>query len=205
MAISTIVRLTTIALVFIFMPGCSSISTVASVANIAMEASGLKAPKVPELPDAQKPARTVSVKLHAAKILNTDDEGKSLALVMRIFKLRQTAAFQQASYDSFLNPEKEKEAFGGDIVEVKEVTLVPGRKFEIEEKVSREAYFIGVVALFRKPAQKHWRIAFAADEAEKSGIIIGAHACALTVGIGKITADSSFSNSLLSPELCTQQ
>src|SRR5471032_1754 len=138
----------------------------------------------PELPDAQKPARNVAIRLHASDNLNTDQDGHPLALVARIYKLRQSAAFQQAAYDGFLNAHTERDMLGNDLLEVKEVMLVPSQRYEVVEKVTREAYFIGVVALFRAPAEQRWRLAFAADDAEKNGITVGLHACALSVGSG---------------------
>jgi type VI secretion system protein VasD len=64
------------------------------------------------------------------------------------------------------------------------VMLIPGQRYEIGEKVTREAYFIGVDALFQAPAEQRWRLAFAAADAEKSGITVGLHACAMSVGAG---------------------
>ena len=105
-------------------------------------------------------------------------------------RMASPAAFQQANYDTFLNPAKEKELLGADLIEVKEVTLVPGQHYEISEKVSREAYFIGIVALFNNPAPLRWRVNFASAAAEKTGIIVGLHACALTVGTGVPSTDN---------------
>lgn len=137
-----------------------------------------------ELPDALKPPRTIAIKLHASSKLNVDAKGQPLALVTRIYKLRQNAAFEQAPYDTFLNPQKEKDALGADLLDVKEVTLIPGQQVEVAEKVSREAYFVGIVGLFHAPAPQRWRLSFDAAEAEKAGLTIGAHACALSVGSG---------------------
>ena len=67
--------------------------------------------KAPELADALKPARTVNVRLHAASKLNTDARGQSLALVARLYKLRQSAAFEAAPYAAFLSPQAEQAAF----------------------------------------------------------------------------------------------
>ncbi|MBJ7310789.1 type VI secretion system lipoprotein TssJ [Rugamonas sp. CCM 8940] len=158
--------------------GCAA----GSIAGAALEMVGIK--RTPELSDSQKPARNVAIKLHAGDTLNTDASGHSLALVARIYKLRQAATFQQVSYNSFLNAHTEHELLGADLLEVKEVLLIPGQRYEVVEKVSREAYFIGVVALFRAPAEQRWRLAFAANDAEQGGITIGAHACALSVGTG---------------------
>jgi type VI secretion system protein VasD len=161
---------------------CGCAGTAGSMAGAALQLAGLKAPV--EVPDAQKPPRNVAITLHAGANLNTDAGGHPLALVTKIYKLRQSAAFQQAPYDGFLSPQREKEMLGADLLEVKEVLLVPGQRYEVFEKVSREAYYIGVVALFRAPAPQRWRLAFAAADAEQAGIAIGMNACAMSLGSG---------------------
>ena len=169
-----------------------------SMANSAMEAIGLRKPA--ELPELQKPPRAVAVRLHASTKLNVDRQGKSMALIARIYKLRQSAAFEQAPYDIFLSPEKEKQALGADLLEVQEVILVPGQHYEVSEKIAREAAFIGVVALFHSPSPQRWRYAFSATEAEKLGMTIGANACALSVPPGAAPALQSLK--VLSPMRC---
>lgn len=151
--------------------------------NGALEAIGLARPRT-ELADAQKPPRTIAIRMHASKTLNTDAAGRPLALVAKIYKLRQRSAFEQAPYAAFLDPRREHEVFGADLIEVKEVVLVPGQRYEVLEKVTREAGYVGVVALFNSPAPGRWRIAFSAPAAEQSGLVIGAHGCALSVGVG---------------------
>lgn len=148
----------------------------------ALDAVGLR--RQADLADALKAPRTVAIKLQAAPSLNVDGNGQSLALIARIYKLKQNSAFEQAPFSAFLNPQAEKEALGADLLEVKEVTLIPGQKLELQEKVSKEVYFLGVVALYRKPDPQRWRLSFAAAEAEKSGVAIGAYGCALAVGEG---------------------
>ncbi|MES2162742.1 MAG: type VI secretion system lipoprotein TssJ [Pseudomonadota bacterium] len=158
--------------------GCAA----GSIASAAMEIAGIRKP--PELPDAQKPPRSVAIRLHASQNLNAGAGSQPLALAARIYKLRQTAAFQQMPFNGFLSAQEERDLLGNDLLEVKEVMLIPGQRYEIVEKVTREAYFIGVVALFRSPAEQRWRLAFAAGDAEKSGITVGLHACAMSVGGG---------------------
>ena len=175
-------RLPLLLLAALPLAGCAG-GAIGTLANAALQMAGVAKPPA-ELPDAQKPPRNVSIRLHAAQRLNTDAEGRPLALVARIYKLRQSAAFEQAPYDSFLDAQKEKTALGADLMEVREVLLVPGQRYEVQEKVSKEAYFIGVVALFRAPAAQRWRATFAAADAERAGITVGLHACALSVGGG---------------------
>lgn len=158
--------------------GCAA----GSIASAAMEMAGIRKP--PELADAQKPPRSVAIRLHASQNLNAGAGPQPLALAARIYKLRQTTAFQQMPFGGFLSAQGERDLLGNDLLEVKEVMLIPGQRYEIVEKVTREAYFIGVVALFRSPAEHRWRMTFAAGDAEKSGITVGLHACAISVGAG---------------------
>ncbi|SEN28401.1 type VI secretion system protein VasD [Duganella sp. CF517] len=160
--------------------GCAA----GSIAGAALQLAGVQKP--PELPDAQKPPRTVAIRLHAAQNLNAGKGEQPMALTTRIYKLRQTATFQQMNFNAFLNAQTERELLGNDLLEVKEVTLIPGQRYEVAEKVTREAYFIGVVALFQAPAEQRWRLSFAAADAEKSGITVGLHACAMSLGAGAL-------------------
>lgn len=156
--------------------GCGS----GGIASKALEATGLRKP--PELPDAQKPPRTVALRLHASPKLNLDKRGQPIALAVRLYKLRQKDSFEQAPYATFLNPQLEREHLGTDLVEVREIMLVPGQRYEVLEKVSREAGHLAVVALFQRPAEGRWRTAVGAVDAEREGLNVGLHACAMTVG-----------------------
>jgi len=163
----------------------------ASLADKALEAVGLKKPAVPEMPelpdvpDSALPDRKVNWRVSASDSLNADDEGHGLALVLRLYKLRSPDAFLQASYDTFGDPAKEKAALNDDLIGAREVLLVPGQHYEALEKLAREARFIGVVALYRQPAEGRWRYAFNAASAARTGLTIGALACALTVQVGE--------------------
>jgi type VI secretion system protein VasD len=184
---------------------CASTGPVASIANTALELTGLKvpeAPKAPEIPDWQRPARNVSLRIHAGENLNTTPNNEPHALIVKIYKLRQNSNFQRLPYDVFLNPQKEKEMLATDLIEVKEITLIPGQKYQVDEKVTREAYFIGVVGLYRAPALNRWRLSFASENVEKTGITIGAHGCALTVGAGQVIETTNFNPKFLNETRC---
>lgn len=176
--------------------GCAA----ASIAGAAIEIAGMRKPQ--ELPDAQRPPRNVSIRLHTGPNLNAGSSNQSLALATRIYKLRQSATFQRMSFDDFLNSQVERELLGTDLLEVKEVMLIPGQRYEISEKVVRETYFIGVVALFRAPADNRWQVVFAASDAEKSGITLGLHACAISVGNGAAMIAASDSGASLATLHC---
>jgi len=129
---------------------------------------------------AEPPQRRATLHLHAAPGLNKGPRGQPLSLLMRIYKLRQLAAFERATFDSMLKGAD----LGGDVIEMREVTLVPGQRLEAVEKLDRDVAYIGVVGLFRKPARQQWRLSFAAADAEQQGITVGLQACSMTAGSG---------------------
>jgi type VI secretion system protein VasD len=161
---------------------CAGSGNGGSLAGAALEAAGLRKPA--PLPEAQLPPRKVVLRLHAAKRLNVDRRGQPLALLVRVYKLRQQGAFEQAPYAAFLSAQAERDALGADLIEVKEVTLVPGQQLELADQLTRDAAWLGVVALFHTPGSDGWRVDFAAADLETAGATLGLHACAMSVGSG---------------------
>ncbi|MFA5983584.1 MAG: type VI secretion system lipoprotein TssJ [Methylococcaceae bacterium] len=129
--------------------------------------------------------QVIPINLHASDYLNVDAKGQPLALITKIYKLKQYEAFQQASYETFLDPQKEKEVLGADLIEVKETTLIPGQHYQTKEKVTRDTDFIGVVGLFRAPTKGYWRATLPIKSVARTGITIGMLGCTLTVGTGE--------------------
>ncbi|WP_246796564.1 type VI secretion system lipoprotein TssJ [Burkholderia perseverans] len=166
--------------------GCAAaVPLLGSASSAALQMVGIGKP---EVPDAQKPPRNLGVTLYAAPNLNAANDNKPLALVVRLYTLKDPTSFQQAPFDAFTDPAKEKAALGADLLSVREVTLIPGQRYNATEKVSREAQAFGIVALFRAPALQRWKLAFDPAKSEKSGIIIGLHNCAMTVTGGNVIA-----------------
>jgi type VI secretion system protein VasD len=159
-------------------------ATVIAVSGCAatLGAFGLASPR--HVPEAEKPPRAIDLRLHAAAGLNGGNGGPPLALVARVYTLRRAETFERMPYAAFTNAHTEKEMLGSDLLDVREVLLIPGQRHEVREKVTREAGFIGVVALFRAPDGQRWRAAFPAADAEKGGITVGLHGCAMTVSDG---------------------
>lgn len=112
--------------------GCAAgVTVLGAAANAALQASGLGKP---DLPDAQKPPRNVGLTLFAAPNLNAANDKRPLALVVRLYTLKDPTSFQQAPFDAFTDPAKEKTTLGGDLLGVREVTLIPGQRYVVTEK-----------------------------------------------------------------------
>ena len=157
--------------------------------NKTLQAVGIK-----EKPKENKP---LPLRLFAAPTLNSGDDGKPSAAVLKIYHLRSTQRFEQAPFNAFLDAAGEQAALGADLLSSNEVVLTPGVKQELSEKLEAGTAAIGVVALFRAPAEGRWRLAFDAtsEPLRKEGITIGAHRCALTTSspglVTKVAGDPS--------------
>lgn len=172
--------------------GCETVSKVGegfgNMGDKALEVIGFKKPELPtlpELPESAKPARKLKLRIAASDSLNVDSAGRSLSLVVRVYKLRSPTAFLNAPYETFGNNAKEKELLGDDIIESREILLLPGQRQEINERWAREATHVGVVGLFRAPSPQRWRYAFELETFQlDEGFVLGAHSCALSVASG---------------------
>ncbi|WP_347556594.1 type VI secretion system lipoprotein TssJ [Robbsia sp. KACC 23696] len=176
--------------------GCAAgVGLIGTAGSAALQAVGIGKPPVP---DSQKPPRQIALTLDAGTNLNAGTTKRGLALIVRIYALKDPTSFQQAPFDTFLDPNKEKQVLGQDLMQVREVTLIPGQRYTSTEKVPYEAGALGIVALFRQPASQRWRLVFDPKQSEKSGVLVGMHACAMTVTAGTpiVAADSAAQQSL---------
>ena len=152
------------------------------VKDAALEAVGAKVPDVPI--DQPRIPRKVTLTIHPGENLNAGKGPDPLSLIVRVYKVQDAVGFMQAPYESFVPSAKDKDATSSEFVEIRELQLVPGKKVESTESIPRDVPYIGVVALFQSPSPNRWHYVFRADQAESSGLVLGAHACALTVTRG---------------------
>jgi len=175
--------------------GCSSQGSIKQALGRTLQAVGLD-----NLPEQE---REVTLRLYAGDNLNTGEGKRALSLVVRVYQLRNLERFEEAPFDVFLDQQRERDVMGDDLIGVTEVLLAPGQRHEVLERLPDDGRYLGVVALFRSPAQTRWRFAFDADEAAGDGVIVGLHGCAMTTPSPALeTALSGPSHSLASSH-CT--
>jgi len=124
--------------------------------------------------------RKITIRIEAAKEMNAGPDGKGLATVIRLYKLRDHMRFLALPEAAFGMAQHDKQVLENDLIEVRELTLTPGQTLDIIEQLAGDAASVGIVTLFRSPAPHRWRFAFAAADAAPSGITVGVHACAMT-------------------------
>lgn len=168
--------------------GCASVSGgEPGLLDKTLQWAGITVPTAPDISAKDLPQinKKVTLRLHAGEILNTDSTGRPLSVVTRIYKLKDTAAFTQATYESFRDAVGSKNAsIEQDVVESREVVLKPGQHYEVIETVTPNVTHLAVVALFRAPSETRWRFVFEAKPAVASGITLGLHGCAMSVAQG---------------------
>ncbi len=171
-----VVSVTTFVLVStIGLGGCASGGKLSKAMDSTLQAVGLRESK-PEKPP------VIPLKIYAGTNLNAGNDKRASAAVLKIYHLRSAQRFEQATFNSFLDQAGEQTALGADLLSVNEVVLTPGVRQELSEQLSDGTAVIGVVALFRSPAEARWRMAFDARNKTlpNDGLTIGVHACALT-------------------------
>lgn len=167
--------------------GCQSggvVGAAGKVADAALGVIGLKrADQTPQ-------PKIVTVELNASSKLNADASGRGLSVVAKLYKLKDANNFLRSSYETFQQSGREKEALGTDLIESKEILLIPGQRYRGSEKLVPEAGFLGLVVLYRDPDPKHWRLALAQSDIGSEGVIIDVRSCAVKLekGVQTISA-----------------
>lgn len=107
--------------------------------------------------------KTLKLDLVARHVLNPDDTGRSLSVVMRVYQLIDPVALQNLAYDDFI--ENDQKILGPSLLMRKEVVLPPGGALSIDEPMDNRARYIAVVAFFRQVDKGGaWRLWFAKDK-----------------------------------------
>lgn len=169
----------------VILSGCG---TVGEVVSSGLEKLGLKAPTTLDEAKAAKAAipidKDVTLRIHAGDALNVDAAARPLSVVIRVYRLKSADAFVNAPLSAFKDADAEKAAFGNDLLSAREVVLTPRQKYEVVEALGPEVKYLAVVGMFRAPSQGRWKFVFDKDGASRSGITLGAHACAFSVSAG---------------------
>jgi type VI secretion system protein VasD len=146
------------------------------MASGALEATGLKKPS-----DAPT---EITLSIQPGSNLNMSD-GTAASAVTKIYYLKGADTWNRLTMQQMLSDEETKTALGDELVASREVILAPRRPYTHKEKVPKEARYIGVATFFFDAAPNRWKYVFDVKQAADTGIVLGAHACALSVPTGQ--------------------
>lgn len=176
------VKMTLIGLV-VALSGCASM-VAEGLLETTLGLVGLQKaqPVAPASAESLKPAAPtkLALRIHASPQLNSAPDQKPLAVLIQVHKLSGYEEFLQLPYAAFAQGKPSAQG----IVAQREVVLVPGQRYEVEELLPKDTAYLAVSALFRSPDLVRWRFVFDTTASAKAGITMGAHQCALSVTEG---------------------
>ncbi len=102
------------------------------------------------------PAPTiVRISVNALAGVNPDHAGRPSPVVVRVYELKTTAAFDSADFFTLYG--KEQATLGGDLNAKSEYMLKPGDSRSVEQTVQPGTKFVAVVAAYRDIERSRWR------------------------------------------------
>ncbi len=173
--------------------GTSGVQMAGTAIGVILEATGV----MKRESDPAKRFKELTLKLSAGEELNTTTAGVSMSMVAKVYVLRSSERLTHLSYQQFGEAQGDAALFGDSLISSRELIMIPGKVYDFKLNIPGDATTVAVVGMYRSPYANRWRIAFDAQESIDSGIIVGAHACALSASAGKlvprISPDSTFS------------
>jgi len=106
---------------------------------------------------AAKPPKPVIARMSvtAGADVNPDATGRPSPVIVRVYQLKDDAAFTGA--DFFAIFDQEQATLGPGLVGREEFVMEPGAAHSVEYPISQDASFLGVVAAFRDIRNAEWR------------------------------------------------
>ncbi len=128
-----------------------------------------------------KSAKTTPIKfvIQADQQVNPDASGQPSPVVVRIYELKSTTAFDQAAFfDLFDNDAK---VLGSDLVAKREFELKPGDKVDFDRDTPVDTRYIGVTAGFRLGDDAQWRTTAEIKPEKNNSIIVKVAAQSISI------------------------
>lgn len=123
-----------------------------------------------------------NIRTEGASVLNRDDKGRSLSVVVRIYQLRDANEFSRLTFDLLAQGRPEAQLLGPALIDKTDVVVVPGSAYVSPGQLHNETRYVGVVGFFRNPDPFYWRQLVPAGAVRSKGLIIRASDCFLTLG-----------------------
>lgn len=111
-----------------------------------------------------KPAQ-LETTFHAVNYLNPNINNQASPIVVTVYQLKSPTAFEQANFFALYN--NATKTLANDLVDKREIEIQPGQTHNIQQIISPEASFVGIVAAYRNPDSAKWRQIIAIPSGKK--------------------------------------
>lgn len=97
----------------------------------------------------------VRLDLHAKAAVNPDAQGRASPVVVKVYELKSTAAFDAADFFSVF--EDGQKALGAELLNQEAFQLRPGERLELDRPLHLDTRHVAAVAAFRDLEHAQWR------------------------------------------------
>ncbi|CRL61208.1 type VI secretion system lipoprotein TssJ [Proteus penneri] len=100
----------------------------------------------------------------AREALNTDDNGSSLSVIVRVFQLKSADTFNNSDYLSLFN--QNDDVLKSSLLAQKDLRIRPGESISLDMPMEKETEFVAIATMFHTPneAKNNWRIVIPKNE-----------------------------------------
>lgn len=113
----------------------------------------------------------VKIQGEAASVVNPDNSGKSLSLVLHLYQLKTADEFTRLTYDTIASGRPANELLGNTLITQSEFIILPGQQSNLPFTLQPETQYVAVVGFFRKPDPQYWRTLIKAEDIRDSKLL----------------------------------
>ena len=101
------------------------------------------------------PPTVATLSISTAKDMNPDGAGQPGPVVVRVFRLADPAAFQNAKYDQLF--EDDEKTLGKDLIGTVDILIEPGMAETFDRTLTDRDRWLGFVVTYRDAESAQWR------------------------------------------------
>ncbi|WP_158515192.1 type VI secretion system lipoprotein TssJ [Bordetella sp. H567] len=116
------------------------------------------------------PCASLQVVLETSADVNPDASGRPSPIVVRIYQLTDTEAFDRASF--FDLHDKDRQILGPNLLARSEITLLPGTEKIVGQPLDPKTRVVAIVAAYRDIEHAQWRRDFPVSGLASHGIAV---------------------------------
>jgi type VI secretion system protein VasD len=98
----------------------------------------------------------IEIKLLSQAHLNPDRKHHALPVLVRIYQLSQLEPFESATFHQLW--QNDRQILGSTLKSRQEIIISPNSQMTVKVMPQKNAQYLAVVALFRKPEHHQWRL-----------------------------------------------
>jgi type VI secretion system protein VasD len=111
-----------------------------------------------------KQVKTLHLDITARDAINNNASGAPLSTVVRIYQLQDHKVFENTDYPSLFT--EDSQAIKADLLEQKDIRVLPGAAVTIDVPMNEKAQFVAVAGMFLSPdiTNNTWRIVLSRND-----------------------------------------